>query len=286
MRSLTIALLLLSPFLDSAETDFIFSLEPAGGVGNVVELTIPAGEPFTFDVEARLRNENTPPEGLTLDLCGLFSMSVVHDLGLLKLVGVQRGGDLSSDFIAMGAATNDSGRGGFIAANLGMLCNTPLPRKFDGEWSFVRARYTLRLPYGVESIGQIFTTKLQFQDGLRGEGKPVSNRIVDGGAALTPELRDLEIRIHVAENRAFIRGDANRDQVLDISDPVAILHGLFLGDVALPCLDAADANDDGETDLADPIYVFDFLFRGGFPPPAPYPFAGEDPTRDELFCFG
>lgn len=59
----------------------------------------------------------------------------------------------------------------------------------------------------------------------------------------------------------FVRGDANIDRALDISDPVKILLTLFTGAGPLNCEDAADANDDGQIDLADPITLLNFLFR-------------------------
>ncbi len=82
----------------------------------------------------------------------------------------------------------------------------------------------------------------------------------------------------------FIRGDANMDGKVDISDAIATLGYLFLGGLERICLDAADANDDGEVNISDPIYLLEHLFLGGKPPPPPYPEAGLDPTADELDC--
>jgi hypothetical protein len=74
----------------------------------------------------------------------------------------------------------------------------------------------------------------------------------------------------------FIRGDANVDGLINMSDAVYTLMALFLGGAALPCLDAADANDVGRVDISDPIFILRFLFLGGPQLPAPYPEAGED----------
>jgi hypothetical protein len=81
----------------------------------------------------------------------------------------------------------------------------------------------------------------------------------------------------------FIRGDADGDGQLAITDPIAVLSRLFLGGEALPCDDAADSNDDGEVNLSDPITTLDRLFLGGevLPPPGPAA-CGEDPTADAL----
>ncbi len=86
-----------------------------------------------------------------------------------------------------------------------------------------------------------------------------------------------------AEGRDFIRGDVNTDNTVDITDGVATLEVLFLGDVVY-CVDAMDTNDDGTTNLADPIYLFSYLFSGGPPPGAPFGVCGPDPTSDSLDC--
>lgn len=82
----------------------------------------------------------------------------------------------------------------------------------------------------------------------------------------------------------FIRGDANQDGNIDISDAVYILRYLFvIGPMG--CQDAADVNDDGVIDIGDAVRLLDFLFWSGAAPiPAPYPEPGQDPTPDTLRC--
>ncbi|MEE3296273.1 MAG: dockerin type I repeat-containing protein [Planctomycetota bacterium] len=72
----------------------------------------------------------------------------------------------------------------------------------------------------------------------------------------------------------FIRGDANGDEALDISDALYILGWLFLGDADPTCLESADANDDKEINITDPSYLLAYLFVGGAEPPAPFPERG------------
>ncbi len=83
----------------------------------------------------------------------------------------------------------------------------------------------------------------------------------------------------------FVRGDANFDDRVNISDPVAVLRFLFSeGEIA--CADAADADDSGTVDVSDAIRTLDFLFRKGTRLPQPFPEPGDDPTADPLGCDG
>lgn len=81
----------------------------------------------------------------------------------------------------------------------------------------------------------------------------------------------------------FVRGDANGDGVVDLSDPVRTLLHLF-GGVAVDCEDAADADDDEGVSLTDAVYLLEFLFRGGSAPLAPFPGADVDPDGEGLGC--
>jgi hypothetical protein len=82
----------------------------------------------------------------------------------------------------------------------------------------------------------------------------------------------------------FLRGDSNRDDLVDMSDAVATL--LFLvGGKPPPCEDAADADDDGTIGVADAVTTIRHLFLGDGPLKAPgtsYPWL--DPTPDSLAC--
>lgn len=79
------------------------------------------------------------------------------------------------------------------------------------------------------------------------------------------------------EDCSFIRGDANCDGAVNISDVIALANGSPLNN-----LDAADANDDGSVDISDSVYLSHHLFQGTAAPPCPYPSAGHDCTADSL----
>ncbi len=85
------------------------------------------------------------------------------------------------------------------------------------------------------------------------------------------------------DRRLFVRGNANSDDGLDISDPIWILSRLFYRESVIPCLAALDANGDARVDISDGVYLFNYLFLGGNPPPAPFPECGEEP-EGQLAC--
>ena len=97
------------------------------------------------------------------------------------------------------------------------------------------------------------------------------------------DLALLGVPVPPVLGQGFVRGDANGDGRLDVSDAVKMLRVLFAG-VATDCEDALDANDDGTMDIADAVYVLAYLFGGGTEIPAPFPAPGEDPTDDGLGC--
>ncbi len=63
-----------------------------------------------------------------------------------------------------------------------------------------------------------------------------------------------------------IRGDANGDGLIDLTDAICLLNYLFKGDSPPVPLAAGDANCDGTVDLADVVYLLNYLFKGGPPP--------------------
>jgi hypothetical protein len=82
----------------------------------------------------------------------------------------------------------------------------------------------------------------------------------------------------------FIRGDANLDGIVNLSDAIAVLNHLFRGGTPPACKDAADTTDDGKLDLTDAVLLLNHLFKGGPPPSPPYPEEGFDRTEDNLGC--
>lgn len=67
----------------------------------------------------------------------------------------------------------------------------------------------------------------------------------------------------------FIRGDANADSKIDLSDAITILQYLFLDKQEPPCLKSLDTNGQGEIDLSSAVYLLFYFYAGTAPPPAP-----------------
>lgn len=104
-----------------------------------------------------------------------------------------------------------------------------------------------------------------------------------GGSATASIV--ISVTAPVSQSLAVIRGDANIDGQLDVSDPVETVLYLFDAD-PVACLLALDSNDDELVDLGDIIFSLNNLFSTGADPAAPYPFCGLDPTEGSLPCTG
>ena len=107
---------------------------------------------------------------------------------------------------------------------------------------------------------------------------------IEGCKAELGEVCEKENLALESEFQPFLRGDADGDGLLSISDPIRTLHHLFLGAEALGCEDAGDANDDGRLDISDPVRTLGYLFLGGDRLPEPSFESGQDPTSDLLLC--
>ena len=91
--------------------------------------------------------------------------------------------------------------------------------------------------------------------------------------------------VSVGGDTAFVRGDFNADQRVDLSDASNILNFTFSTGPAPSCLRTADANGDGSAaDIADAIYILLYRYGGGSQPPAPFPSCGVSPTADAIPC--
>jgi hypothetical protein len=145
------------------------------------------------------------------------------------------------------------------------------------------AQHIVNLVYDILPPGEIVPRSISvpFEDGL---GKPpVALVFTVDGRDVVPQVQNGIIQIMWPPE--FIRGDANDNGLMTISDSIYLLDFLFRGGPVPPCEDSADANDDGALDISDAVTILGYLFSGGsIPPPSPPGPPGPDPTMDELGC--
>lgn len=124
--------------------------------------------------------------------------------------------------------------------------------------------------------------KVEFEPGLGGAtgqsyqirytstlgNPPVEVALVIGG--IEQEPRTLPGYVHFPGPR-FLRGDANGDGVVDMSDATFLLKYLFLGGEEPGCMEAANINGTDGVNIADPIYELTWQFLGEVEIPFPFP---------------
>jgi hypothetical protein len=149
----------------------------------------------------------------------------------------------------------------------------------------------LRFEFDVHPEAPLGPSEIRFRNGGEAGGDPVINSAVAGFRTTEPNPSSLPFLVNglvgiVGDISAFRRGDSNDDGQVNISDPIATLGFLFVGEGRIRCPDAADANDDGLIDISDPLATLGHLFNasGSLPPPAGG--KGHDPTEDALGCYG
>jgi len=76
----------------------------------------------------------------------------------------------------------------------------------------------------------------------------------------------------VIDDTIILRGDANSDSAVNLSDASYIASYYASGGPAPECANQADANHDGSINLADASYITNWYVLGGPAPPYPGPF--------------
>ncbi len=61
-------------------------------------------------------------------------------------------------------------------------------------------------------------------------------------------------------------GDANRDGLVNIGDPVFLINYIFKGGLSPDPVCVADANGDGNANIGDPVHLINYIFKGGSGP--------------------
>jgi hypothetical protein len=121
--------------------------------------------------------------------------------------------------------------------------------------------------------------RLRFQDPFTGLPVVPGRLLLAPGAIVPPGVR-------------FVRGDADSNGTIELTDAIRILNFLFTGGPPPLCVKAADADDSGGLAITDAVRILNWLFISGARPAPPSPSTGNypasdcgtDPTDDPLDC--
>jgi len=215
-------------------------------------------------VSVVLASTGVPVEGWSFAICSTAGAAEVQELASSWEVQTIRDGEppeFMMNVISSGAT--------FLAVRQSVI----LGRGFDVPLAmgpFPEGLKVCDIRYRVLSEAD----DLKFCDRL--DGLELDNRVSVDGVQYLPATRIGGSLVRGGLGTRFVRGDADLNGTVDISDPIITLASLFLGGDPLPCLNAADSNGAGSTvDISDPIFTLHFLFLGGPAPPLPFPEPGE-----------
>jgi len=93
---------------------------------------------------------------------------------------------------------------------------------------------------------------------------PFTVLVKDSSAPQKSDVQDLTLR--VTSGTPFLRGDANGDSKVSVSDVVYIINYLLKGGPTPSPLDKANTNCDGAISITDIVYLINYLFKSGPPP--------------------
>lgn len=146
--------------------------------------------------------------------------------------------------------------------------------------------------YGGNSGSAVFNSETLEVEGIlvRGElpefvvdGECRRSRICQPGECRGEEVTRVSEFAELVARPRFVRGDANQDASINITDPIFTLNFLFASGAPPPCDDAADVDDDGRVSFGDPVRLLNGLFSSQSIP-EPTQVCGSDPTDDALDC--
>ena len=233
------------------------------------------------------------PTSSDLNPEGVPTVHPYHDdFGIIDLENDVLGSDVDRAMVYAQAYLTNTTDSTITLHGIGFLSDSPVQVLLDGEEILLtlgstsdqqmvcRARDRTRevvLEPGDERslVFKLYTTGERLQLG--------ANLAPVFGVPRTEGIRVSKLSIRPPPGGRFVRGDANSDADVNISDPVAIFGLLFLGHARPSCLAAADADGNGQRELSDGIYLLNFLFLNGPMPPPPFPICARalDTPADE-----
>jgi hypothetical protein len=183
-------------------------------------------------------------------------------------------------FAVLEPAVDEGAAGKTGAVSAIILGGMPKARNLPPNGTVDLARLVLSIPLASAPR----TVTLKYRDGLTGTGYPVNNNVSVGSSSYVPTLGECRFEAFEAPTAAFIRGDANDDAKVDLSDAITILEWLFAGGHRPECPESADGNSDGRHDISDAMWLVGWQFLGREPPGAPFPACGVDPAAAAEAC--
>jgi len=204
------------------------------------------------------------------------SFAVAYDTSELSMNEVSTEDLLTSE--ASFAAANIDNDTGITTCGIVMSLTDTTPSIPTGE-ELVIARLLVSLSQRLQPGDR---ARMELANGIGSPPVNLEFTTIANGSVVTPLA--LPGDVIAREGVVFLRGDADQNGTIQLTDAVFLLDYLFRGGEGLSCEDAADSNDDGRTDISDGILILRFLFSGGDRPRAPFPGAGIDPTEDDLGC--
>jgi hypothetical protein len=215
-------------------------------------------------VAVKLYADDLRIQGWSFTLCHTAGAARVVQLAtapeVLSLVGGEPPEFVLNDILAAGP---------FVAVTQKVLLGTPeSPRAFG---PFPEGLPILGIRYDV-----VQNDSLKFCDMDPWSAVTFENDVLVDGVRYVPWTRVGGRLVTDALGTEFIRGDADLNGIVQLTDAVVILMALFLSGAPLECLDAADSNDVARVDISDPIFILHYLFMGGPEPPPPFPDPGAD----------
>jgi hypothetical protein len=215
-------------------------------------------------ITVKLYSQDLSVEGWSFALCHTAQAAEVMEVATSPQVMTLLGGD-PPEFVMNDIVPADP----FVAVTQKVILGTllePVSRgPFPGGLPVLGIRYDVNQNDSIKFCDGDPSGDITFEGGV----------LVDG-VSYVPSTRIGASLVQGALGTQFIRGDADLNRRVNLTDAVHILMALFMGGPQLACLDAADANDVARVDISDPIFILNFLFLGGPRPPAPYPEPGED----------
>lgn len=153
----------------------------------------------------------------------------------------------------------------------GVTCGTIFANDGSVTLGPVTQLPVLEMTYSAAALPINQIVQLSFCDTL-GPASFVTE-VIAGGVSHTPATVGTLVFYTGLVTQPFVRGDANGNGNVEITDAVTLLAFLFAGGV-VECETAADCNADGGLNLGDAVAILDYLFNEGAAPASPFPLCG------------